>query len=198
MQSKLVAPPGTITRRTRTISSEEGTPVFAECCAEISGSIAGVRTSRVRFAGFRSTSPRDSSPPIRVREVLRLAGSGVKYREFADRLKAPGARGVRRPREGLRESGVDPVRCGWQKTLCAARVAAKGAVAIRSYRLTRKYKAFSLVSEATRAAALLEREELLAAEARHLPASHRRRSEIEEELSEIHRLLEGLGFRNKT
>jgi hypothetical protein len=61
--------------------------------------------------------------------------------------------------------------------------------------LAQKYKSFSLVSEATRAASLLEREELLTAEVRHLPAgSYRRRSEIEEELAEIRRLLEGLGF----
>ena len=61
--------------------------------------------------------------------------------------------------------------------------------------LTVKNKAFALVSEATRAAALLEREELLTAEARHLPgASYRRRAEIEEELAEIHRRLEALGF----
>jgi hypothetical protein len=64
--------------------------------------------------------------------------------------------------------------------------------------LTLKYKAFSLVSEATRAAALLEREELLTAEARYLPeASYRRRAEINEELAEIHRLLEALGLRSK-
>src|ERR1700758_5266281 len=38
-----------------------------------------------------------------------------------------------------------------------------------------------------------------AQEARHLAgASYRRRCEIEEELAEIRRLLEGLGFRNKT
>ena len=53
--------------------------------------------------------------------------------------------------------------------------------------------------DAAHAAALLEREALLADEARHLTgASYRRRCEIEEELAEIRRLLEGLGFRNKT
>src|SRR5262249_11292409 len=58
-------------------------------------------------------------------------------------------------------------------------------------------RAFSLVSEATRAAALFEREELLTEEVRHLTAaSYRRRVEIEEELTEIRRLLEVLGLRN--
>ena len=57
---------------------------------------------------------------------------------------------------------------------------------------------FPWPSEATRAAALLEREELLTAEARHLPAgSYRRLSEIEDELAQIHRLLERLGSKNK-
>jgi hypothetical protein len=57
---------------------------------------------------------------------------------------------------------------------------------------------FSPPSDAARVAALLEREERLIQEARHLiGASHRRRREIEEELAEIHRLLEWLGFRNK-
>src|SRR5437870_164392 len=88
--------------------------------------------------------------------------------------------------------------CGRQKTLRAAVFAPKGAVPIHSYRLTQKYKGFSLVSEATRAAALLEREELLTSEARHLTeASYRRRAEIEEELAEIRRLLERLGLRDK-
>jgi len=64
--------------------------------------------------------------------------------------------------------------------------------------LTLKSKTFSLVSEATRAAALLEREELLTSEARHLTeASYRRRAEIEEELAEVRRLLERLGLRDK-
>jgi hypothetical protein len=45
---------------------------------------------------------------------------------------------------------------------------------------------------------LLEREELLTAELRHLDAaSYRRRSDIEEELAEIHHLLEGLGWRKR-
>jgi len=49
---------------------------------------------------------------------------------------------------------------------------------------------FSPPSDAARVAAQ---------EARHLiGASHRRRREIEEELAEIHRLLQGLGFRKKT
>jgi hypothetical protein len=66
------------------------------------------------------------------------------------------------------------------------------------YPLTLKSKTFSLVSEATRAAALLEREELLTSEARHLTeASYRRRAEIEEELAEVRRLLERLGLRDK-
>jgi Protein of unknown function (DUF2489) len=56
---------------------------------------------------------------------------------------------------------------------------------------------FSPQSETQRAAALLEREELLTEEVRHLAsASYRRRCEIEEELAEIRRLLEGLGLRN--
>jgi hypothetical protein len=47
-------------------------------------------------------------------------------------------------------------------------------------------------------AALLEREELLTEEARHLDgASYRRLCEIEAELADIHRLLEGLGSTNK-
>jgi len=59
-------------------------------------------------------------------------------------------------------------------------------------------KAFSPPSDTVRAAELLEREELLTEEARHLAgASYRRRCEIEEELSEIHRRLEGLGLRSK-
>ena len=45
------------------------------------------------------------------------------------------------------------------------------------------------------AAALLECEELLSEEARHVTgASYRRRVEIEEELAEVRRLLEQLGF----
>jgi hypothetical protein len=59
-------------------------------------------------------------------------------------------------------------------------------------------RAVLLPAETARAAALLEREELLAAEVRHLVGgSYRRRSEIEEELAEIHRLLEALGLRDK-
>ena len=54
-------------------------------------------------------------------------------------------------------------------------------------------------SETARASALLEREALLTEEARHLTeASYRRRCEIEEELVEIRRLLEGLGLRKET
>jgi hypothetical protein len=53
-------------------------------------------------------------------------------------------------------------------------------------------------SDAARAAALLEREQLLAEEVRHLAAaSYRRRCEIEDELAKIHLLLESLGLRNK-
>ena len=53
-------------------------------------------------------------------------------------------------------------------------------------------------SDAARAAVLLEREELLTKEALGLTGgSYRRRCEIEEELAEIHRLLESLGLRNK-
>jgi hypothetical protein len=59
-------------------------------------------------------------------------------------------------------------------------------------------RVFSPLSETARAAALLEREALLSEEVRHLNgASYRRRCEIEEELAEIHRLLEELGLRNK-
>jgi hypothetical protein len=55
-----------------------------------------------------------------------------------------------------------------------------------------------LLEAETRAAALLEREELLTAEARYLPEeSYRRHAEINEELAEIHRLLEALGLRSK-
>jgi hypothetical protein len=58
---------------------------------------------------------------------------------------------------------------------------------------------FSPPADAARMAALLECEERLIQEARHLiGASYRRRCEIEDELAQIHRLLEGLGFRNKT
>jgi hypothetical protein len=54
-------------------------------------------------------------------------------------------------------------------------------------------------SDVARAAALLEPEEMLSHQAQHLAgASYRRRCEIEEELAEIRRLLEGLGFGNKT
>jgi len=47
-------------------------------------------------------------------------------------------------------------------------------------------------------AALLEREELLIEQARHLiGSSYRRRCEIEDELAEIRRLLEQLGLTGK-
>jgi hypothetical protein len=47
-------------------------------------------------------------------------------------------------------------------------------------------------------AALLERRELLAEEARHLDgASYRRRCEIEADLAEVNRLLDRLGSTNK-
>jgi hypothetical protein len=63
--------------------------------------------------------------------------------------------------------------------------------------VTPKRKVLPPPSEATRAASLLEREQLLAEEVRHLAASsYRRRCEIEDELAEIHLLLEGLGLRN--
>jgi hypothetical protein len=63
--------------------------------------------------------------------------------------------------------------------------------------VTPRLKPSSPPSEAARAA-LLEREELLAEEVRHLDgASYRRRCEIEDELAQIHRLLEGLGLTNK-
>ena len=53
-------------------------------------------------------------------------------------------------------------------------------------------------SDAVRAAALLEREEILIEEAQHVDeASYRRCSEINAELAEIHRLLEALGLRSK-
>jgi len=46
------------------------------------------------------------------------------------------------------------------------------------------------------AAALIEREELLTAEARRLTAtSHRRRSEVDGQLAELNRLLVALGLR---
>jgi len=51
-------------------------------------------------------------------------------------------------------------------------------------------------SDAARAAALLKGEQLLTEQMRHLfGASYRRRCEIEEELAEISRMLERLGFR---
>jgi hypothetical protein len=50
--------------------------------------------------------------------------------------------------------------------------------------------------DAARAAALLEREELLTTQSRHLTgASYRLRCEIGEELAEINRLLVALGLR---
>jgi hypothetical protein len=53
-------------------------------------------------------------------------------------------------------------------------------------------------SDATRAAALIEREEMLADEIRFVgEASYRRRQEIELELSDIRRGLELMGFRRK-
>jgi hypothetical protein len=65
--------------------------------------------------------------------------------------------------------------------------------------VTQRHKRLSPPSEAARTAALLEREELLIQEARHLAgASYRRQCEIEEELAEIRRLLEGLGFGDTT
>jgi hypothetical protein len=63
--------------------------------------------------------------------------------------------------------------------------------------VTPKLRPSSSSSHVARAS-LLEREELLTEEARHLDeTSYRRRCEIEDELAEIHRLLEGLGSRNK-
>ena len=59
-------------------------------------------------------------------------------------------------------------------------------------------RAFSPLSDAVRAAALLAREKLLTEQAQHLDgASYRRHCEIEDELAKIHRLLKGLGFGNK-
>jgi hypothetical protein len=58
-------------------------------------------------------------------------------------------------------------------------------------------KIFAALADTRRAAALLEREELLLEQARHLDeASYRRRMEIEEELAEIRRLLKTLGLQN--
>jgi hypothetical protein len=63
--------------------------------------------------------------------------------------------------------------------------------------VTPRLKPSSPPSDEARAA-LLEREELLAEEARHLhAASYRRLCEIEAELADIHRLLEGFGSTNK-
>jgi hypothetical protein len=63
--------------------------------------------------------------------------------------------------------------------------------------VTPRLKPFSPAPD-TACAALLEREELLTEEARHLDgASYRRLCEIERELADIHRLLEGLGSTNK-
>jgi len=58
--------------------------------------------------------------------------------------------------------------------------------------------AHAAVADTARAAALLDREELLLEKARHLDVSHPRRSEIEKELDEIRRLLVGLGLRNSS
>jgi hypothetical protein len=63
--------------------------------------------------------------------------------------------------------------------------------------VTPRLKPSSPPSDVARAA-LLEREERLAEEARHLDgASYRRLCEIEAELADVHRLLEGLGSTNK-
>jgi hypothetical protein len=64
--------------------------------------------------------------------------------------------------------------------------------------MTPKRRVLAPPSDAARAATLLEREQLLDEEVRHVAASSdRRRCEIEDELAEIHLLLEGLGLRNK-
>ena len=60
----------------------------------------------------------------------------------------------------------------------------------------RTVRSFAPPSDLMRAAALLEREELLNEEVRFASgASYRRRLEIEAEVSEIRRELERLGFR---
>jgi hypothetical protein len=72
------------------------------------------------------------------------------------------------------------------------------AVAYTSIYMPPMRRVFPPPSDTARAAALLEREALLTDEARHLTgASDRRRCEIEGELVEIRRLLEGLGLRDK-
>jgi hypothetical protein len=63
----------------------------------------------------------------------------------------------------------------------------------------RTLKSFAPQSDLMRAAALLEREELLNEEVRFAgDASYRRRLEIETELSEIRRELERLGFQSSS
>jgi len=60
-------------------------------------------------------------------------------------------------------------------------------------------RVFSPPSETAHATTLREREALLIEKARQLTGtSYRRRSEIEEELADIHRLLKGLGFEKRT
>jgi hypothetical protein len=62
-----------------------------------------------------------------------------------------------------------------------------------------KRKRLSPPPDAARAAALLEREELLIEQARHLiGSSYRRRCEIEDELGKIRHLLEQLGLTGKS
>ena len=65
--------------------------------------------------------------------------------------------------------------------------------------MTARRKQLLPLSDAARTVALLEREELLSEEAQHLMGVFwRRRCEIDQELAEIRRLLEGLGLKNKT